>query len=105
MIRERGFDSQELQGYMNAGVPLSKERMGNTREDGSADQRSRAHLVLPKLLPDAFLLQGPTNRKFMQKAESLERRRGMNQRSVNVSIELISLSFSLFIYIIEASRK
>jgi hypothetical protein len=64
---------------MNAGLPLSKDRNVTRREDSSAD---RKNLVLPKLLPDAFSLSS-YGRKFSTRAESLEKRRGVNNSSTN----------------------
>lgn len=82
MRKDRGFNSHQLKQYMNAGLPLSKDRNVSRREDTSAD---RKNLVLPKLLPDAFSLSS-YGRKFSTRAESLEKRRGVNNSSNNVRI-------------------
>ena len=84
MERSRGFNSVQLKHYMNAGVPLSKERHHARREESSAERKL---LVLPTILPDAFSLSSH-GRKFSTRAESLERRQGgINHKKVSRGLE------------------
>ena len=90
--RDLEFNSNQLQQYMNAGVPLSKEGLNNLREERSSERR--ANLVLPKIFPQAFSISSYGGKKFGARANSIERNRGMNQRSVQVrNININSRNF------------
>lgn len=84
--KEPEFNSNHLQLYMNAGVPLSKESIANIREEKSSERR--ANLVLPKIFPQAFSISHYGSKKFGARASSIERNRGNHHYSVHVSFYL-----------------